>query len=126
MLEIIIPGAPVPKMRPRLGLNCVYDKQHYKKVGLQSYIASKYGKPLFDGPLSVTIYYLMPIPDSWPAYKKRRPPIHVDKPDCDNLTKWILDAGNGILWKDDSQIFAISEMKRYDNDPKTVMIIEKC
>ncbi len=30
--------------------------------------------------------------------------VHVQKPDEDNVSKWIKDAGTGLLWTDDSQV----------------------
>ena len=35
------------------------------------------------------------------------------RPDLDNLQKNLFDAGNGILWMDDSQIYKIRELGRY-------------
>lgn len=39
--------------------------------------------------------------------------IHTSKPDADNILKAIKDAGNGIVWKDDSQVVPIGPIKLY-------------
>jgi Holliday junction resolvase RusA-like endonuclease len=40
------------------------------------------------------------------------------KPDTDNYVKLLLDAGNGYLWVDDSQIIHIDASKLYGNPPR--------
>jgi Holliday junction resolvase RusA-like endonuclease len=59
-----------------------------------------------EGPLSVSILAVFPCPKS--EYLKRTPrPIrwHTKKNgDVDNIAKAVLDAGNSILWLDDSQV----------------------
>lgn len=49
-------------------------------------------------------------------YKKTRP-------DIDNLCKLIMDAGNGILYKDDAQIVSLSSKKFFSHNPRTVIRI---
>lgn len=68
------------------------------------------------GDLKVTLrFYLNP-----PKRKVReRPSV---KPDLDNLTKAVKDSGNGILWKDDSQIVQIEAEKLYDWETRKVGI----
>lgn len=36
---------------------------------------------------------------------------HTKKPDCDNVAKLYLDAGNGLLWLDDAHIFSLDVKK---------------
>ena len=48
---------------------------------------------------------------------------YVKKPDLDNMIKLLLDALNGVLWNDDSQVFSIIASKRYSNDPRIVLKI---
>lgn len=55
--------------------------------------------------------------------KKNGYPV-IKKPDIDNLIKFILDAGNGFLFYDDSQIYEISAKKIYGDDFKTEITIE--
>ena len=75
-------------------------------------------------PLIVDISYFLPIPKSAPKWKKNlmkwgiEP--HVSKPDRDNLTKFHLDAGNGLLWPDDRQIIDGRLFKRYSHWPRVL------
>lgn len=56
-------------------------------------------------------FYLMP-----PKRLKQKQPI--TRPDLDNYLKAILDAGNGIIWADDSVIIGISAWKHYSYEPR--------
>ena len=48
------------------------------------------------------------------------------KPDTDNIAKSILDALNGIAYKDDKQVVTLSVKKRYDEVPRvSVWIYEE-
>ncbi len=61
-----------------------------------------------DVPLLVYVLAVFTCPKT--DHRKRNPIARrkkTGKPDCDNLVKAIGDAGNGILWHDDSQIFDV-------------------
>jgi Holliday junction resolvase RusA-like endonuclease len=48
---------------------------------------------------------------------------HTQKPDIDNLVKFYLDCGNGILWYDDSKIDKVTAIKTFGNENRTEMLI---
>ncbi len=48
--------------------------------------------------------------------RKSAPLCHVYKPDADNLAKFVMDALNGVYYKDDSQICALQVLKRYGDE----------
>lgn len=49
-----------------------------------------------------------------------------EKPDLDNVIKFLMDVGNGFLWADDKQIVTISEInKHYGEVPKTIMEVKE-
>jgi len=77
-------------------------------------------KPL-SGLVALSLVFIFPRPKSWP--KSRKQLYHRSRPDVDNLQKFILDAGNNILWNDDCQIVNITASKLYGPEPKTIMII---
>jgi crossover junction endodeoxyribonuclease RusA len=56
-------------------------------------------------PVGVTLIFAMPKPKS---NKRNRP---TTKPDLDKLCRAILDAGTGVIWKDDAQVVAIHATK---------------
>jgi Holliday junction resolvase RusA-like endonuclease len=45
------------------------------------------------------------------------------KPDIDNLEKFYLDVGNGILYKDDKEIICVKKFKCYSLNPRTEFTI---
>lgn len=63
----------------------------------------------------------MPIPASWS--KKRRQEAEasqirpIGRPDVDNVSKLVLDACNGIVYADDSQIVDLIVTKFYGTEP---------
>ena len=62
-----------------------------------------------DTPFSVSLTFYFKRPKSAP--KSRIEPVV--RPDLDKLVRAILDAGNRILWHDDSQVVLLTAMKRY-------------
>ena len=68
--------------------------------------------PLQDA-LEVVLDFRMMRPKSLP----KRVEYHTKRPDIDNCTKAILDALNGLLYRDDSQIVKLTATKRYADRP---------
>lgn len=47
------------------------------------------------------------------------------KPDLDNITKIVLDALNGVVWKDDKNVVTVHAVKLWDaNDERLIVSIE--
>ena len=59
--------------------------------------------------------------------KESAPDFHASKPDIDNLGKFVMDALNGIFFKDDAQVLYFEASKRYveskDDLPRTEITI---
>lgn len=47
------------------------------------------------------------------------PVMNAHKPDVDNLLKFVMDAMNGVFYKDDGQIVTIIVNKFYSPNPRT-------
>ena len=77
-------------------------------------------KPL-SGPLSLSLVCVFKRPKS----RSKDEIYHTSKPDFDNLEKWIGDAGNKILWHDDSQIAESSFLKVFGDVPKTILTVRR-
>lgn len=112
-----VPGKPVGKQRPRLGKNgCVYTpketKAHERKVRgccLCAMVAAGVPK-LYGGPVTISVDCFFP--DA-----RRR--------DADNVLKLALDALNGFLWVDDSQVVRATVTKAIDRArPRTEIAVE--
>lgn len=85
------------------------------------------GRVLFEGPVLVKVIARMPVPQSWPIKKQNdaiagrvRPTV---KPDWDNIGKMV-DALNGIVWNDDSQVVSGFVSKVYSTHPALVIEVK--
>lgn len=130
MIEFTVPTAPVAKARAR----STRSGHHYtpqKTVDFESMVswyakAAMAGKPLYEGALCVFLYYGIPIPKSLEPRIKRGEIIYPTKrPDMDNYEKSVLDAMNGIVYKDDAQVIEVIQKKRYSRNPKVIVTICK-
>lgn len=131
-LVIFLPGPPRGKGRPRMrvvnarsgrSFASVYTDaktRNYEGMLRQTAHLAMRGAPLLTGPLRVTVHALFPVPASW-SRKNRADALSgfvrpTGKPDCDNLGKEI-DALNGIVWHDDSQVVDMRIIKSYSDKP---------
>lgn len=126
-----IRGEPVAKARHKASRRgkfiTMYDPQEKVKQDT-AWIAQQIAKDklpdgILAGALSLEIQAYFSIPKS--TSKKKRDAMlhgeikHTKKPDADNIAKFYQDAFNGILWYDDSQIWALTVYKGYSNIPRT-------
>jgi len=85
------------------------------------------GSEPFTGPLVVRLYFGMPIPKSEAKGRKllmlERKIRPTTKPDIDNCAKSVLDALNGVAYKDDNQIVTLLAKKFYTEVPCVKVII---
>ena len=91
-------------------------KDYETVIREQAILFMKEEKPL-ETPVSVSIEFSMPMPKSTPK-KLLEAHLngsirHTKKPDLDNLAKAVLDAMNGVVFLDDSQIVKLTLSKRY-------------
>lgn len=131
-LVLTIPGVPISMARPRMsirnGKTFVYSTQSDLKAEAQRTIKSMLPKPFartVDG-ARVKIIFYMPYPASLSNKKRLALEVskcHIKKPDIDNLAKWVLDVLNEIVYDDDSQIWQLSCIKKYDDNPRTEITI---
>lgn len=128
-----VPGKPVGKGRPRFSTNSgtprayTPDKtvQYEKKVRAAYLLANG---PYFDGPvrLKITAYFKIPKGISrnlrtLMAEGEIRP---TQRPDADNIIKSIMDALNGVAYKDDASVAEVACSKRYTgSDPYALVEI---
>lgn len=121
MFQFTLPITPVPKGRPRLSRFGTYTPAKTKKYenDVRLLVKSMMGsqQPI-ETPLEVFLYFRLPIPKS---YSKKRTEACLSgldkpskKPDLDNLAKGLMDAFNGLIYKDDSQIVEMHLTKVYD------------
>ena len=137
---ITIPGPPIPLKRPRVTKSHTYDPQAEIKediywmiksqlphacvpTGDQFYSDSQFS--LFRGPVALAFTFFMPIPKSTSKKKKQELlneiPLHIKKPDLDNLIKFYCDVSTVALFYDDSQVYNINAIKLYSDEPRTII-----
>lgn len=135
MIEFSIPGAPVPKGRPRTtrinGFMSFYTPQatraYEKTVATLARAAMGSEKP-FEEPVSLWLTAYLPIPASWSKAKQSkaragdlRPQT---KPDLDNVIKAVSDAMNGIAYTDDALVVALIATKYYAEIPRVEVLVK--
>ena len=131
-MKIILSGDPVPAGRPRFrivrpksGPQFVSTYSEPETVKYQTALrfqaqAEMNGAKPYDCALEVVLRVYVTIPKSFSGKKHRlaldgvlRP---VTRPDLDNYIKQ-LDALNGVVWLDDSQIVVLRALKLYSDHP---------
>ncbi|MBQ7199369.1 MAG: RusA family crossover junction endodeoxyribonuclease [Selenomonadaceae bacterium] len=94
----------IPQGRPRFYNKVAVDppKSRKFKEDLATLLKLQLFEPALHGAIAVTIH----------IHRNFINPTNRNYGDIDNLAKGILDACNGILWKDDSQIVQLEVVKR--------------
>jgi Holliday junction resolvase RusA-like endonuclease len=80
-------------------------------------------------PVSVFLYVRLPIPQSYPKKRKEAclngSEMPCKKPDIDNIAKTYLDAMNGVIFVDDTQVIDLHVKKVYATEAGVdVMVME--
>lgn len=137
MVDIVVQGAPVAKPRAKGFYNKTTGRMHhyYKNdkelKSFEQFIKVKaselFEKPM-QGPICLSVHFLMPRPQNLMWKTKPMPRVPCTKrPDSSNLLKTIEDSLNGIAYLDDAQIAELHVWREYhagDEGPKTVIRIE--
>lgn len=120
VLNVHVFGLPVPQARPRAfqtsaGRIRMYDPatcKDWKRTVLAQVLPAKPPAPA-EGPLVMDLVFELPRPKSAP----KRVQHPTTRPDLDNLLKAIKDALRGVVYRDDSQIVALTATKKYGEAP---------
>lgn len=127
LVKIFIPGTPVPKGRPRAARTAAGAVRTYTPGRTRDYerklayaVSQHYSGIPVSAPLSIDLGVALPVPGSWPLWKRTaalaRVILPAGRPDLDNYLK-TLDALNGLVWADDSQIVTLRVKKFYYPKP---------
>ena len=142
-IEFFVPGAPVGKGRPRAvrrgagvvmftpGKTADYERLVAATAAAAlSCDALAAAHQLLDGPLEAVLEMRFPAPASWSKAKRARALAgiewHTSKPDADNVAKAILDACNGVVFRDDSQVVILIATKAFSEEPGVRVVIREC
>ena len=82
------------------------------------------------GPVELFVRVWVPIPASWPAWKREAAMdgivAPIGKPDLDNYLKEIKDCmTQASFWNDDSQVVRVSAEKRYSTYPRWEILMQE-
>ena len=120
-VRITIPGQPVAQGRPRIttvnGFARAYDpakSRSWKGVAQVHMVEAMRaaGVAPIEGAVEVEVLAVFDCPMS--SHRKREPVPRrwkATKPDSENIAKAVLDAGNGVLYRDDGQVARLTVAK---------------
>lgn len=134
MIQITVPGVPVPKARPRITRTghaytpkrtAEYEKRISLFAGREMRIN---GIQPLEKAIRLTVTAVFAVPKSWTKAKREKALSgglkHTSRPDLSNIVKSVEDALNGVVYDDDSQICGIQCIKTYGEEPRTEIIVE--
>ena len=119
-MKFIVEVEPLPQPRPRFsrfgGVYFPKSFQEYKATISKAAVLAMQGLEPMTGELKAVLKF-------YRKYKR----ISRRYGDCDNLSKAVLDACNGIVYADDSQIISVGCTKYTDkNAPRIEIEISEC
>jgi len=131
--RLVMTIEPKPKERPRAAIIGGHARiftpkttEAYEKEIRSAWVRANGDKPE-EGPLRARIYFGLPIPKSETKANKLlmvlRKVFPTKRPDLDNLIKSVLDALNGVAYKDDCQIVTMLSRKNYAEAPYVKVIL---
>lgn len=132
MICFTVPGQPVGKGRPRVtrsGHAYTPQKTRDAEAWIAQHAKQAMGpaRPL-EGPVSSQLAFIVPVPASWSKRRREqaaRQEVYPAKPDIDNLAKAVLDACNGIVYQDDTQVVILQAAKLYGEPARTEVRISE-
>lgn len=114
-----IAGTPIAwkRVNPGPGHARPYDEQKREKMVIGYHIRQQFGTtPLLKPPLHCEMHFYFPIPKQ---HLKKKDSIagtfYPNRPDADNLTKFILDVCQGILYENDASVASLIVKRMYDD-----------
>jgi Holliday junction resolvase RusA-like endonuclease len=126
----VIHGDPIPLARARLSRGKFYDSQKHLKLLWGLTTSKQHGNDsLFEGPIELDVIFYMPIAKNLSLKKKALlfDQWYISRPDASNLTKFVEDAIESIVYKDDCIIVKLNVEKVYDDGkgPRTEFILKE-
>jgi Holliday junction resolvase RusA-like endonuclease len=133
--RIVIHGKPIAKKRPmfvRRGKFVQTINQQETEEGRWLWEATpQLPDEIMHGPVKMFCIFSFERPKSHYGtgrnsgkLKPSAPDHHIQKPDADNLLKWVKDCLNGQAYRDDSQITNVGAIKRWSNKGMTEIWME--
>lgn len=129
MCTFTVEVTPVAKGRPRFSNRGGFAKAYTPKktADYEAHITNcakrvMGGQSPVEYPVALSLQFFLPIPKAWnktmTLAAKRGEIKHTKKPDVDNFAKAVMDAFNGVLYEDDSQVVDLHVSKAYSDLPR--------
>jgi len=121
MIVLTVKGNPIPKARARtvrrkngtVGTYTPIETEMWENYVRACAIQHR-PQTLLDGPLEMDVTFYL----ARPKYRAKKFTMPDRKPDLDNCAKSVLDALNGVIYKDDSRIVKMTLSKQYGDPPR--------
>lgn len=131
MIRFVVPGDPVGKQRPQFARGIAYTPKKTKQY--EEYVRLIWNENDFESfgnkPVIMIVDAYFNIPKS--TTKRDRLLmiagliLHTKKADADNCAKTIMDAINGLAYKDDAQVTYLVSRKHYSEKPRVIVQLEE-
>ena len=125
MVTFSVPGLPVAQPRARIvthdGVTRAYTpKEAVAHQHTIRFYAQKANVPHIDaGAVRLHVTFVRPYPASMSKRRRESGVVPETRPDLDNYLKAVMDALNGVAWRDDGQIAETVTRKVYGAVPET-------
>jgi Holliday junction resolvase RusA-like endonuclease len=127
-----IPVTPVPKARARtyttrqgITRTITPNKTRSFESYIKGWLQLRFDREPFQEPLHFELTFVFEVPKSYSKasriYCLSDRGRHTKKPDLDNLEKSVLDAAEGVLFYNDSQICKKTSQKKWGEEPLIIM-----
>jgi len=134
MIELTVEGPPVALKRHRhTKSGHTYDPSKKDKADFLTQVENMKPKFPLEVPISMSLMFYIARPKAHyrtgkysNLLKNTSPTWCIKRPDIDNYIKLVLDALNGVFYKDDSQVCVVNALKAYSSYPKTIVRIKAC
>ena len=117
-LHVTIPGLPIPSARPRVtrwGTYIPKRQQEYMEILKSSIATAMRSQRCEIARTGVPVELVVSVHVPWPKGARKSDAITtvplVTRPDGDNYLKMAMDAGNGVIYADDSQVWRMTVEK---------------
>jgi len=122
-MRLYIETKPLPAPRPRFSKYGTYNKKEYTEYKQKiAWMYKARGGKLHDGKVNIAIDFFFAVPKGWSKKKRENMSEYLPRADVDNLAKAILDALNGVAYKDDKQVASLFARKQYCNCESGVIV----
>lgn len=127
-----IDGRPLTWKRPRSTRHggVMYNPSATAQAAFADSCSIQFPDAPLEGPLRLELYFIFARPlthfDGGGRLLPNAPVFYTEIADIDNLIKFTLDAMNGTVYVDDSQVLQLYAIKRYDDaiHARTTVIVE--